>query len=388
MDGWNVRVGTVRGIPIRAHATFILVLPFLAYGFARAFTAAARAAGIPPERLTGSPWLWGLGVALALFLSVLVHELAHSLYALSKGGRVRGITLLPIGGVSEIAEPPRSGRNEAVMALVGPATSLVLGGVFAALSRALGSVAGVDLRFALFQLTYLNVVLGIFNLLPAFPMDGGRILRGLLAERMGALRATRIASETGKVFAVVFALLGFAAANVLLVVVAFFVYLGAEAENRSVLVKALLGHIRVRDLLTTRVEPVAPSLSVFDAGERMLRERRIGFPVAEGGRVLGVVGLEDVQRVPPESRATVRVAEVVRAVPAVAADEPAARVLGLLGAARGSLVPVVEGGLVLGLLSDADVARALQLSRLEATQHPREAGLGPPMGDAGATHRL
>jgi Zn-dependent protease len=386
VDGWTLRVGSVRGIPIRAHATFLLVLPLLAYAFARQFTAAARAADVPPDQLGGSPWLWGLGVALALFLSVLVHELAHSLYALRRGGRVRGITLLLIGGVSEIAELPRTGRDEAVMALVGPVTSLVLGGAFWVLSRAVASAAMFDWRFALFQLTYLNVALGLFNLLPAFPMDGGRILRGLLADRKGLLRATRIASETGKAFAVAFGLLGLAAGNVLLVAIAFFVYLGAEAENRSVLVKALLGHIRVRDLVTAPAEPIAPSVSVFAAGERMLRERKVGLPVAEGARVLGVVGLEDVQRVPPEERAAVPVASVVRPVPPVRADDPASRVLGLLAEARGALVPVVDGGAVVALLSDADVGRALRLSRLEASQHPGEAGLGPPH-EAQASHR-
>src|SRR5262245_17295929 len=101
MDGF--RIGTIRGIPIRVHFTFLLVLPLLAFGFARSFRAAAGLADVPPEQLSGRPWVWGLGVAIALFASVLVHELAHSLYALRKGGRVRGITLLMIGGVSQLS---------------------------------------------------------------------------------------------------------------------------------------------------------------------------------------------------------------------------------------------------------------------------------------------
>jgi len=105
MNGGAIRIGSIAGIPIRIHVTFLIILPFLAFGFARVYREAARAAGVPPEQLGGSPLLWGFVVALALFVSVLLHELAHSLYAMKAGGRVRDITLLMIGGVSQIAEP-------------------------------------------------------------------------------------------------------------------------------------------------------------------------------------------------------------------------------------------------------------------------------------------
>lgn len=383
MGGGAVRIGAVRGIPIRIHFTFLLVLPFLAFGFARSFTEAARYARVPPERLTGSPLAWGLGIALALFLSVLVHELAHSLYALRAGGRVRDITLMMIGGVSQISELPRTGRREAVMALAGPATSLLLGALSYAGYRAAAGAGLPDLQFALFHLVYLNVVLGVFNLLPAFPMDGGRILRGVLAERWGLLRATRVATGAGKVFAVLFALLGLLSVNVLLLVIAFFVYVGAEGENRSVLVKALLGHLRVRDLLGARTPAVAPTATVFELGERMLRERRTAYPVAEAGRAIGVVRLEDVERVPAADRERRLVADVVRRVPAVDVSEEAARALRVFSEVGVPAVPVVEDGVPVGVLSEADVARGLQLGKLEATQHPGSAPLHGPASRAG-----
>ncbi len=382
MNGGAIRIGSVRGIPIRIHVTFLIVLPFLAVGFGRVFTEAARVAEVPAEQLWGSPFAWGLAVALALFLSVLVHELAHSLYAIRKGGHVRDITLLMIGGVSQISEGPKTGRQEAVMALVGPVASLALGGIFYALYRAAGATALFNLKFAIFHLFYLNVVLGVFNLLPAFPMDGGRILRGILAERWGILRATRIAARAGKAFAVLFAVVGFFAPNVLLMVIAFFVYVGAEAEDRSVLVKALLGHIHVRDLMGSRPQPVDPSSSVFDVGERMVRERRLAFPVVEGGTVLGIVGLEDVERVPSADRERIRVADVVRRVPSVDASDEASKAMRVLSEARTPVIPVVEAGALVGVLSDTDVARGLQLSKLEATQHPPAAG--PPSMRHGA----
>jgi len=255
------------------------------------------------------------------------------------------------------------------MALVGPVTSLVLGGVCYALYRGASGSGLFNLEFALFQLAYLNVVLGVFNLIPAFPMDGGRVLRGVLASRWGVLRATRVAATAGKVFAIVFAILGFLSANLFLMVIAFFVYVGAEAESRNVLVKAVLGHIRVRDLVRSRPDPVDPSTSVFEVGERMIRERLTGFPVARGGEVLGVVGLEDVQRVAPAERGRVRVADVVRRVAPVDAADDATRVLRAFAETGARLIPVLEGGALHGVVSQTDVNRGLQLGELEETQH-------------------
>jgi Zn-dependent protease/CBS domain-containing protein len=371
MTGGSLRIGSVRGIPVRIHYTFLLVLPFLAIGFGRVFTETARVAGVPAGEL-GSPFLWGLVVALALFLSVLVHELAHSLYALRKGGRVRDITLLMIGGVSQITELPRTGRHEAVMALVGPLASLVLGGVFFLAHRVLSGTPWLELTFAAFHLMVLNVVLGLFNLLPAFPMDGGRILRGILAERRGIVDATRTAAAAGKVFAVLFAIVGFLSINILLVVIAFFVWVGAEAESRGVLVKALLGQLQVRDLVVSRPRPADSSSSVFDVGERMLRERRLAFPVVDGAEVIGVVALEDVNRVAAGERGRTRVAEIVRRAEPLEGSAEASKALRALAETASPAVAVVEDGALLGTLSHADVARALQLSELEATQHGRE----------------
>ncbi len=375
MDRGAIRIGSIAGIPIRIHVTFLLVLPLLAFAFGRVYREAARMAGIPADRLAGSPFLWGLVVALGLFLSVLVHELAHSIYALRRGGQVRDITLLMIGGVSQISEPPRGARAEAVMALAGPATSLALGLGFWLLYRALAGTPWFNLDFTLAQLAYLNVLLGVFNLLPAFPMDGGRILRAALVGRMGMLRATRAAAGAGKVFAILFAILGFLSANIFLLVIAFFVYLGAESESRGVLVRAVLGHLRVRDLVVWRPEPVHPSTPVFEVAERMLREQRTAFPVGAMGDVLGVVGLEDVQKVPVEERRRTPVENVIRRVTPLEADEEVSRALRRFEEAGVRALPVVEGGVPSGILTQLDVARGLQLSELEASQHPRRVEL-------------
>lgn len=364
------RIFSIRGIPIRIHYTFLLVLPFLAYAFGQDLVGAARLAGVPAEGLSGTPWSWGLLLALALFASVLVHELAHSLYAVSHGGKVRSITLLMIGGVSEVTEMPHRPAQEALMALVGPLISLTIGAACLALLRATTGLGSHDVRFALFYLGQLNLVLGVFNLLPAFPMDGGRILRALLVRSRGQTRATQLAAAVGKVFAVIFALAGLFAGNFFLVIVAFFVYVGAEGEQHAVLTRALLGELRVGELSTPQPPAVAPSDSLYAVGERMLRERRLSFPVVDSGRLLGTVSLETVERVPLDERKTITAGAAMQAAVTITPGERVADVLQLFAEPRTTELWVVDEQRLVGTVSRPDVARALRLQELLASQHP------------------
>ncbi|HKD43696.1 MAG TPA: site-2 protease family protein [Myxococcaceae bacterium] len=362
------RIGTIKGIPIRVHYSFLLILPFLAYQFGLLFVSAARHADVPPQMIQGHPFLWGLGLALALFLSVLLHELGHSLYALRKGGRVQDITLLMIGGVSNITTPPKSPRQEAVMSLVGPLTSLILAVVFYALKLAAAEFNTFNLQFALFYLAEMNLFLGLFNLLPAFPMDGGRIVRAFLTERYGLLRATQIAVGLGKAFAVLFGIIGLFSFNIVLIIIAFFIFVGAEAESRGVLVKAMLGHVRVRDLMSPSRESVSPTTSVYDAAEQMLRDRRLAYPVLEDGRIVGLLAESAVERVPPHERKITPVGKVMRGVETVGPDDDLGRALQALSAHDVALLPVVQDGALIGILRRSDVMRGLKLQELEASQ--------------------
>ncbi len=373
MDKSGFQIASVRGIPIRIHVTFLLILPFLAYGFGRELVALAQRAGVPGEKLSGSPWLWGLGIALALFLSVLIHELAHSLYAIRKGGRVRSITLLPIGGVSELTAPPRKPGQEAMMALVGPATSLLLGGAFYAAFRGAAALRNFDLSFSLYYLGYLNLSLGIFNLLPAFPMDGGRILRGLLARTKGPVRATQIAARVGKIFAALFAAVGFVSGNLILMVIGFFVFVGAEGEERMVLARAALGDLRVREVMTPQAEAVSAGETLYDVGERMIHERRLAFPVTDDGQVLGVLTLDGVEHVPVEKRLASRVREAMEPAPPIDPDDRVAEALRILDEQHLSQLPVAHAGRIVGTLSRSEIARGLRLREFEASQR-RAAG--------------
>lgn len=368
--GGSFHIGTIRGIPIRLHVTFLLVLPFLGVSFGRVISEAARAAGVPPERLAGPAWAWGILVAVALFASVLVHELAHSLYAIRKGGRVRDITLLVIGGVSQISEPPRTARQEAMMAFVGPLTSLVLGGLLYGGALLLRGTGSWNLQFAVFHVAVLNVALALFNLLPAFPMDGGRVLRGLLAGRMGLIRATRVAATLGQVFAVGFALLGVASGNLFLLLIAFFVFVGAQAESRSVLVKALVGELRVRDFLTPDASAVSPAASVQEVADRMIRDRRRAFPVVDGDRVVGVATLRAI-RSGAEKGSVRNAGEVMWPTEGIGAGEALFRALNAFAESGSTVLPVVDGGRLVGVLHHSDVTRGLELRELELARQPR-----------------
>lgn len=364
------QIGTVRGIPIRIHYTFLIILPFLAYVFGQNFVGAARLAGLPADRLSGSPWLWGLLVAGALFASVLVHEVAHSLYGLSHGAKVRSITLLMIGGVSEMTEPPKRPSEEAWMALAGPAASLAIGVVFLALSWASKGLASFNVRFALFYLAELNLFVGFFNLLPAFPMDGGRILRGVLVRSQGPVRATQLAATAGKGFAILFAIWGFFTANFILLLIAFFVFVGAEGEQQAVMTRALLGELRVSELMKPPPTSVQPDVTLFEVGERMLREKRLSFPVADAGRVLGTVTYDAVERVPLDQRRQTRARDGMVQAATVAPSESVSDVLRLFSKRRTNSLWVMDEDRLVGMLTRLDVARGLQLRELATSQHP------------------
>lgn len=364
------RVFTLRGIPIRVHFSFLLALPVLAWFFGQVFAsrAAARMADVPQEQLVHTPFLWGLGLAVALFVSVLVHELAHSLYALRKGGEVSDITLMMIGGVSRITRMPKGHRHEALMALAGPATSVGLGVLFLGVYVALARVPYPNLRFAFFYLGQLNIVLGFFNLLPAFPMDGGRILRAALTGRLGRPKATRVAGGVGKVFAVLFGLLGLMSVNLLLIFIAFFVYMGAEAETREVATQARLERLRVKDVMVARTASVAAHQPLAQVAAILRMERRRAMPVVEGGRVVGLVTVGMVRQIPEARRGEVHVREVAQPVPGVTPESSAWEALRELSRNRLPQLPVVgPEGELLGTLTQDDLLRALELRELEDT---------------------
>lgn len=220
----------IRGIPVRLHPSLLVFLPYLAFVAARQVGYVTTTLGIPREDLQTPPLLWGIVLAVGLFVAVLAHELAHSLVALRFGAKVRSITLMMLGGVSLI-DGELSPFREAWMAFAGPLASFAIAGVSFALARLLPLPPGPFAALVVFAMT--NTTLGVFNLLPAFPMDGGRVVRGLLARRIGKERATRFAARLGRVMAVAFAVYAALTVNAILLLIAWFVWVGAGAEEAA-----------------------------------------------------------------------------------------------------------------------------------------------------------
>lgn len=309
----SVGVGSVRGIPLQLHWSFLLVLPVFAWLMAQAYFA-------PAGQLDTWSWVWGSLLAVGLFASVMLHELAHSLTALREGIGVRHITLLPIGGVSAFRELPEDPGSEFRITFVGPLTNFVIGLPILALALTV-TIPDILPRFSSFVFWFgaINVVLGAFNLfVPAFPMDGGRILRSILARFTTRVRATKIAATVGRVLAVGMGLWGFLTllqGGWLLLLIAFFIYTGATQEERSIRVIAMLEEFQVKDLMTGHVDTLPENASVEQALDRMLETRHLVFPVVRShapsrSDVVGLARLDALQEVPESDRWSTPLARV------------------------------------------------------------------------------
>ena len=366
MEKSSLRVGSIMGIPIYLHFSFLLILPFLAWAFGNNLKAMAGYTRVPVSHLGYAPYVWGLLIAIALFASVLLHELGHSYIAVKKHVRIRGITLMLFGGVAQLEDMPTEPGQEAQIALAGPLVSFLVGlGCYWSLS-ALDPRVHPDLAFSLSHIGYLNILLGAFNLIPAFPMDGGRILRSLLARRKPFVTATKIAANVGKVFAFAFGIWGLLGGNLFLVLIAFFVYIGASQEYQFTVIKATLDGFRVRDLMTPDVVTVEADTRVQELIDRMLREHHMGYPVMRGGELAGCVTLEDINKLEPEHRATARVADIMSTdLISTGPDDDIYLALKRMSENEIGRLPVLENGKLVGLLSRSDVMRGFQLRQLK-----------------------
>ena len=213
-------IATVKNIPIRVHITLLALIPFFAIQLGGAF----------PR----SSIIWGLFAVIGVFASVALHELGHSIAALQKKINVSEIVLLPIGGIAKLTRSPATAKDELIIAAAGPAVSLGLGILFIAGSLLVAPLGQPFLSSLVQILAAINIMLVLFNLIPSFPMDGGRIFRALMTPKLGRLKATYIASRLGKVICVGFGIWGLFSMNLMLVAIAVFIFLAAEAEYRMV----------------------------------------------------------------------------------------------------------------------------------------------------------
>ena len=304
------RIARLAGIDVKVHWTFLILLGWFFFSFYK-------------ETNSVETGLYGIGFVLAVFACVLAHEYGHALTARRYGIRTRDITMLPIGGLASLEQMPEKPRQELVVALMGPAVNVVIGAVLAVYLAATGQLANFqnefnqfDPRFFAENLLLVNIALVLFNLIPAFPMDGGRVLRALLAMRWDRAKATRFAAGVGRTLAVGFVILGFIGGNYWLVFIGLFVYLGAGAESRQVTTRTALSGFSVSDVLMTQYTPLYVHEPIQRAVDILLSSQEKEFLVLDlEGLVVGVLTREGIVRALNSGQANLRVKDAALADP-------------------------------------------------------------------------
>jgi stage IV sporulation protein FB len=299
---WFLNIGSVAGTKVRIHVTFLLLLAWI-FGV---------------EYIAGGPQAaWsGLLFIVLLFLCVLLHEFGHIFTARAFGVRTPDVILLPIGGVSRLERIPEKPSEEFLIAIAGPAVNVVIAAVLVLVAGAnlsadhLAALESADVSM-IDRLAFVNLFLALFNLLPAFPMDGGRVLRALLAARLGYVRATEIAAMIGQWVAFALGFLGLFG-NPILIFIAIFVYLAASAEAHLVAIRAMSRGIPVTAAMMTQFATLTPDEHVDAAVETLLRTSQGEFPVVDGaGQPLGVLARNDLIRALKERGPDARVADAM-----------------------------------------------------------------------------
>ncbi|MGF1634296.1 MAG: CBS domain-containing protein [Phycisphaerae bacterium] len=379
MFGKGLKFFTLFGIPVRIDVSFLLVLPIFVFVIASQILLVGQeidgeiiASGDIPlgsyaQQLQGgiTPYVIGLALAVCLFVSVLIHEFGHALTARLYDVQTQSITLWFLGGVASFTRMPRQPGAEAVVAVAGPIVSFAIAGVMWGLYAVAPEQAW--LKYTTGWLALVNAVLAVFNCLPALPLDGGRILRSLLALAMPYVKATRIAAGVSKVLAAalaLFALSGFIdgtpwGGSPWLVLIAVFVWFAVNAETRQAIVEDMLKGVRVRDIMNPNVESVSPATPAGDVLTRMMQGRRTGFPVCNGRGCEGIVDLQQLHGVDPVTP----VSQVMRPeVPKIRPEAPAREAFELMGRQSFNRILVVDPqGELLGIVTKTDLIRTIQI---------------------------
>lgn len=351
---WSLTVGHVYGTAVRIHVTFLLFLAWI-------WVAYYQRGG------TGAAWE-GVAFVALLFLCVLLHEFGHIFAARRYGVKTPEVTLWPFGGIARLERIPEKPSEELVVAIAGPAVNVVIAAV---LLLFLGGNVGVEHIEAienpqvslLAKLAAANIFLVVFNLIPAFPMDGGRVLRALLAMKMSHAQATQTAASIGQGLAIGLGVLGIFG-NPMLIIIAVFVFLAASGEAGQVQMKQVAQGLLVEDAMITQFETLAPTASVGDAAEALIRTTQKEFPIVDGAAHLrGVLTRDAMIRALQAQGPGAPVLEAMQAdVPTVGTRTPLDRALALITQRGAPVVGVVDAdGRLVGLLSPENVGEMMML---------------------------
>ncbi len=368
----NLSLGRIAGIHVGLNWSLLVVAALIAWSIATGILPAAA-----PGQTSAAYWTAGVVSALVYLASLLAHELAHSIVATRRGVKVEGITLWLFGGVSRFSSESSSPGAQAWITFVGPLTSLLLGVLFLLVGAVVGGGANSALLSAsLAWLGYINILLGVFNLLPAFPLDGGRILQSLIWRSTGdRLRATRIAARIGMAFAFLFIAYGlitfFAAGSlfggVWAVFLGWFLLSAARAEEAGGLIRQALSGISVAEVMTPNPAQAPDDISVEEALHGyVLTSRHSTFPTHDAsGQLSGLLTMAALKNVAPDARPTTRIREIICPLDKVSSARPADPATNLLNVSDGcseGRTLVVDNGRLVGIISPSDISRLMQRS--------------------------
>lgn len=362
----GVRIGRAFGIPIEINASWLVIFALILWSLSAALFPA-----LLPGMQPLTYWGMGLGTALAFFGSLLLHELSHSLVSRHYGLEVRRIVLFIFGGISEATAEMPSAKVEFWVGIAGPLMSLALAVLSWGLSVGTTAIGNAPLTMVFQWLAIVNVALAVFNMLPGFPLDGGRVLRAAAWQITGDYRkATRIASRGGQMVAALlmaWAAWRFVAGDILGAVwVGFIGYLLFQAAGNAygeLILRDALSHVGVSDLMTRQVQTLHPEMSVRDAVDSTISHHPFGgYPVADG-HLHGILQADDVKRVPTGEWPRLRVSELMKPIEedkALSPDDTASEALERFGRLGVTRLPVMQDGELVGILSQSDVLRWLE----------------------------
>jgi Zn-dependent protease/CBS domain-containing protein len=353
---WSFQIGKVFGIPLRLHVTFLLLLLLI---------------GLSSGDRFGGGGLVGVLFVVSLFVCVVIHELSHSLVARKYGIVVREIILLPIGGMAMMERMPDDPRQELNVAIAGPLASLGVALVLGALASALYGGGALlhpmqqGMPHFVARLAWVNVLLAAFNLLPAFPADGGRVLRALLAMRMDYARATHLAATVGQALAIVLGFVGLFM-NLWWVLIAVFLFLGATSEDSQVRLRSALAGVPARAAMVSEFRSLDKDETLQEAFAHASRSYQHDFPVTDEGRLVGLVTRQALISGMHEQGGEATVAEVMLTGPCeVAPDDSLAQLYDRIAGGTCPVAAVSEGGTLLGLVTPDSVTQYLMAASVQ-----------------------
>jgi Zn-dependent protease/CBS domain-containing protein len=362
------KIGRIMGIPIRMHFSWLIVFGLITWSLSTYYFPSAA-----PNLPAVSYWIKGALAALLLFASVIFHEIAHSFVAKKYGMSIESITLFIFGGVAQMKGEPPHPKAEMRIAIVGPLSSFFLSGVFYYFS--LNTAGGVNALFS--YLAQINFIIGVFNLIPGFPMDGGRVLRSLIwKKKKDYFYATKKASGIGQsiafffIFFGIFSIFAGMPGGLWLMLIGWFLFTASQASYKQAGLQQILSDVKVRDIMTKDIVTLTPSMILSEAVDNyFLKYGYGGFPIVDNGTLSGILTLKEIKNISRENWASVKVSEVL--LPhdkkwEISPDEEAIKALELMIKEDKGRIIVTEKGSIVGLITRNGIARYLQIMGKQA----------------------